>query len=279
MNCHNVYQDIKFLIAAFIINIFFVIYEIIQFSALGYRHFMIGWAVINISNISLTCILFFYKILGISINSALEIFTLYTTWHRGYSYFRVSRSTGFYVNLIKWLFVDIFGFLSIFIYVICGIGVLANAVFGFESFFDSLKFAWELNIGGFNTNEFGDFMYFVFFVATLIGPIILLNLLITIMSNTYQKLKNQILSSECKEIAQIIREAESVYYLFNKNKKEKQYIHRVTSDIKLLSKNRSDGDIFYQKFISLKRKVKKGNLYINAIMKNNNIEKPQKDML
>ena len=100
-------------------------------------------------------------------------------------------------------------------------------------------------------------MYVIFFVASLLCLVVLLNMHITIMTNTYQNVKNQILSSECKEIAQIIRESECLLYLLNKNKNSMKYIFKVTSNIKILSKDQSNDYIFDRKFHSLKSKVKK----------------------
>jgi hypothetical protein len=256
INLYNVYKIKNLLYTAFAINQIFLVNEILQINALRIRHFMVGWAVINISNIILTSILFFSTVSGYKLSEYLEIFTLYTAWHKGYSYFRLSNATGFYVNLIKWLFVDIFGFLIIFLFVTVGVAVLANAVNEFESFFEAFRFAWELNIGQFDTKDLRGLMYVVFVIGTLLCLMILLNMLIAIMTNTYQNLSNQIRTSECKEFALIIREAECLFHFFNKNKNFCQFIHKAESDVKLLPKNHSDEFIFKQKFKSLKKDLK-----------------------
>lgn len=265
------YRDLKYLYAAFIINIIFFFKEIIQIIALKHRNFMIGWGMTYLSNNILTTVLFVFKILGYETNRTFEGFTFFTVLFKGYSYFRMTRKTGFYVNLLKWLFVDIFGFLAIFFYVIIGLAILSYTIYDFGSFFEAFRFSWELNLGQFNTDDFGGLIYFVFFIASFLCLVVLLNLLITIMTNTYQNLKNQILSSECKEIAQIIRESECFLYLINKNKNSMKYIFKVSSNIKILSKDQSSDSIFNRKFHSLKNKVKKSikigkNLQLNEMV-------------
>lgn len=250
-------KDMNALILACFVNAMLMINVLIQLMSLKLRFFMLGWGLQDTIVITSTFVLFFYKYFDIPVTDVLDILVLYLAWQKGYSYFRVFRATGFYINLIKWVFVDIAGFVSIFIYSMVGIAAVAKAVYKFETFTDSLKFAWELNIGGFDTTNYTIFMYLLFFAATFFGPIILLNLLITIMTNTFQKVKNQIRSSECKEIAQLLREAENVYYLFNKDKDNKQYLHRVTSNIKVSSRAKTDGDAFLERLRELKMKMKK----------------------
>lgn len=143
------YRNKNFMYIAFGINMIFFLNELFQIFALKHLHFRIGWTLPNLSNNFLTFAMFILTILGYNTSGGLEEFTLYTVWHKGYSYFRIHRKTGFYVNLLKWLFVDISGFLMIFFYVTISVAILAYSIYDFDSIFDAFKFSWELNLGQF----------------------------------------------------------------------------------------------------------------------------------
>lgn len=75
----------------------------------------------------------------------------------------------------------------------------------------------------------------LFVIATLINPIIMLSLLISIIGNIYEKIQYNDLISDRKEVARIVLEGE--LSLFTKVKKEKTYLHICVGENGLKHKN------------------------------------------
>lgn len=56
-----------------------------------------------------------------------------------------------------------------------------------DKFWDTFMISYRINLGDFDTDDYNFIDWLVFILATLINPIIMLNLLIALMSDTYSR--------------------------------------------------------------------------------------------
>lgn len=117
-------------------------------------------------------------------------------WLRVLYFFRIFRSTGYYIRMLVEVIKDIKYFIFIFALTITAFAhawfiFLKNGSEGSDltSFSLSLGYVYRLALGDFSTDEFGDYyieISWVFFVlSTLLLQIVLINLLISIVSDTF----------------------------------------------------------------------------------------------
>lgn len=143
-------------------------------------------------------------------------------WTKFLYFFRVYRSTGYYIRMLVEVSKDIVNFLFI-----AGLTIVAfahtyfiylkNNSEGspFESMRDALVFAYLLPFGDYGIDSFGDYhtwISWIFFVlATLILVIILLNLLISIVSDTFADIKANYSTIMYKDMLHLINENKFLY--------------------------------------------------------------------
>ena len=144
---------------------------------------------------------------------------------RGLTGFRAFNWTRFYVRLILSSVIDITSFLVIFVYINVCFGVLNFSTGKVQgSLFEVLWIIpYDMAFANFNHEiEFG-LGYASFLLASLLIIIVMLNLLISILSNSYQNC--QISSSELDhmEMIETIFEGEILFF-WNKSRKDEGYL-------------------------------------------------------
>ncbi|OMJ69657.1 hypothetical protein SteCoe_32550 [Stentor coeruleus] len=87
----------------------------------------------------------------------------------------------------------------------------------------SLADAYCLNFGGFNTDNYGVFQLIMFHLATLINPLLMLNLLVSIMNETFSRLKENLITEDIKALAELVVEHESVFF-WKKNRGHRKFL-------------------------------------------------------
>ena len=75
-----------------------------------------------------------------------------------------------------------------------------------------LTVSYRLNLGDFNTDFEKPFDWTIFFFATVINPLIMLNLLISIMGNTYARVKEGNDIANFQELTEMILEIEKLIF-------------------------------------------------------------------
>ena len=148
---------------------------------------------------------------------------------RGISYFRMFDNTRYMINLLSEVFKDMFSFIVLLTYSTFSFAliyfIMVNNVLKFSSdiaeedkveqpFYSYLTTAYLLNLGDFNTDGYGLFEWIIFFCASVINPLIMMNLLISIMGDTYGRVKEEQEIADMKELTKMVIEGE--YLLFCK---------------------------------------------------------------
>ena len=80
------------------------------------------------------------------------------------------------------------------------------------SFGGYLTLAYKLDLGYFNTDDYKVFDWVIFFFATVINSLIMLNLLVSIMASTYSRVKEGNDIANFQELSEMILEVEKLMF-------------------------------------------------------------------
>ena len=126
-------------------------------------------------------------------------------------------------------------------------------------------------IGDFDTDDYNNLQWIYFFLASMLITIILLNMLIAIMGDTYDKVMAECVSADYKEKAELLLEVEEMI-TWNRKKGEKMFLHVCryadsTQDISWEGKVRASNQRLYkltQGFKRYEKYQKKKNEFIDT---------------
>lgn len=122
-------------------------------------------------------------------------------WIRFLYFFRIFRNTGYYIKMLVQVVFDIRYFIFIFVLTIFAFAhawyvFLKNNDEGpvFISVFEALAYVYKIALGDFDTDIYGSYYYqvswFFFVLATFLLQIVLINLLISIVADTFSNIKS-----------------------------------------------------------------------------------------
>lgn len=148
-----------------------------------------------------------------TITAALAVFFL---WLKLFYFLRLFKPTSSFIRMIIEMLSDIKIFLLIFF---TGILAFSNTYFILDtgshqpnaSFIHSFLYVYLMNLGEFDfeyydQTEFGPYYWAIFLMSTMFIMIILLNLLIAIMGDTFDRVMEVAKESQLKQICQFIDE-------------------------------------------------------------------------
>lgn len=146
-------------------------------------------------------------------NTDILLAVLIFSWTKGISCFRVFDETRYMVRLIIQVIIDIATF-----FFLLGYATLAFAFVFYirnpeaKSFAMYLTVAYRLDLGDFDTNLQEPFDWILFFISTMINPLIMLNLLIAIMSDTATYIAEIDDICGLKELTEMIIDIEKILF-------------------------------------------------------------------
>lgn len=221
--------DTLLLICLFL-NFLLISYELFQGITSGIDYFKDFWNYIDflrsISVISMFCLDILLQ--SHSWSSNLYAIVLFFSLFRGYAYFRLIKQTRYYINLIGAVFIDIIPFITILLYSTVGFGLIFFAINQSDPSNNAadlyIRGSWEMNLGSFSTEGYSNLLYIFFIMQTLMNPIIMFNLLVAIMSDTFSRVSSGSKIAENKELASMVLEAELILFS-NRKKVDMGYIH------------------------------------------------------
>jgi WD40 repeat protein len=213
------------------VNVLLILYEIFQMFLTKSLYFYDIWNYIDMAR-SATC--FIYCIFSLidfddQVTKQLLVSVTFLSMMRGISYFRLFDETRYMINLLNEVFKDMTSFLILLfystfsfalIYFIMVNNLKSNAHEDSKVFSSYIATSYLLNLGDFDTDNYGLFEWIIFFFASVINPLIMLNLLISIMGDTYGRVKEEKEIADMKELTQMVIEGE--YLLFCKRKQGKK---------------------------------------------------------
>jgi len=129
---------------------------------------------------------------------------------RGISYFTVWQQTRYMINLLAVVFIHMIPFLILLFYTTITFALL---LYAYESdpsldFLTFLENSYTLNLGGINTDGYDSMDWVIFGLSTLVNPIVMLNLLIAILGDSFNDVQDNQEIADKKELASIILDIE-----------------------------------------------------------------------
>lgn len=231
-----------FLVSPFILSLILYLYEITFIIIESYNYFKDPWNIIDTIR-SWTMIVYSILVWSNYFNISLDknekerymlAVLLGISWLRGITYFRIIKSTRYLVNLLFQVFIDIVPFLSILFYSILAFALAFRAFVEDtnEDFFNHLTDSYMIIIGNWDNPETVNFYSLILLLATLLNPIISLNLLISILSNTFSQVQESQVVADSQELMTMIVEAETLMF-WKRNLSSKLYFQTMERDYDL----------------------------------------------
>lgn len=249
------YRNQSFLIAPFAFNTFFLIYEGLYMISSGTKYFSDYWNFVDMIRIIL--IIVYTVLIWTEVYPDRDWFlavVILISWTRGVAYFRSFRATRYLINLLITSVKDITAFLLILFYSTISFAIIFYSIDDKGTpFFDTLTGFYDLNIGNSNTGDYDKFHWLFYVVVTILNPIIMVNLLISILGDTYANVKEYEVVNDAKELISLISEAELLMF-WNRGKTNKQYIHMCDDFVMPITQA---DDSIKNKIKALKRRVVK----------------------
>ncbi|CDW81032.1 (myosin heavy-chain) kinase [Stylonychia lemnae] len=170
----------------------------------------------------------------------------FLSWVRALSFLRLIQKTRIFIRLLEQVIYDMIPFMIVLIGAVLGIS-LSFEVLNNISLVDALKHNYRLTFGDFDTDNYTNANWFLFIIGSVLIPLIMLNMLVAIMSDTYARVMSDILPSDFHELNQMILEQEEIQF-WNRKKGKSGFLHYVTP---LLKKEGNDWEGQIQKIITM----------------------------
>ena len=145
--------------------------------------------------------------------------------YRGLAYFRAFKPTRYLVKMITECFDDMYSFMILLVYsgfsfmfLFCALG--DHPVDLLMSF----KVSFMISIGDFLIDDFNFLQYVIFVIATLMVLIIMMNILISIVGDTFDRVQMEATYKDAEAVLDLVLEVENVRF-FNRTISDLRYIH------------------------------------------------------
>ena len=221
------FGNVAFASVCFVLSGLNYLYEIVQMYAERGDYFTDFWNYLDFLGtflFMLHCILVWAGVLG-SNGDALIGFAILLLWSRAIGDLRAFEATRYLVRLIMEVFMDIPSFLIILVvsgYMFAVIFYSISPRAGDHSnwLFPELTTMYRMIYGDFNeVDNYGPVAWVFFIMATVLVPLVMMNLLIAIISDTFERVYSSKTASDYKEKTALILEVENLMF-WNRNKKE-----------------------------------------------------------
>ncbi|OMJ87492.1 hypothetical protein SteCoe_10828 [Stentor coeruleus] len=222
------YPSIYLAIALLIVNFFLFFWELIQFfvSPIAYITSLMNY--LDIFRLGTTIayavlILFYEKDYDV-----LTWFMMTCNLLRGVTGFRAFNNTRYYIRLLSECMYNMKDFLIVFVYTILSLGIL-NMISG-SSIILSFESLWSASFGlvaGKSDNFYDNsiIQHFTFMVAVTINLIIMLNMIISILGDSFDEFQLNAEIYNYSEMLEVIYEAEQLIRVFSSRVDRYGYFH------------------------------------------------------
>ncbi|OMJ91460.1 hypothetical protein SteCoe_5942 [Stentor coeruleus] len=209
----------------FAIGFFLSLYEILQIFGGIREYFTDIWNMIDLSR---TIMLIFFADSLIKSRSyqptVLLVLNLFS-WARGISYFRIFSRTRYMINLITEVIKDVLPFLIILAYSTVGFAFILMLMSLEKTIFSEfLSGSYLITLGNINKPDYRIIQWICFIIATIVNPVIMMNLLISIMGDIYDRVQESKEVADYRELANLILEIE-IATIWQRNVRSLQRMH------------------------------------------------------
>lgn len=224
---HTVYSrdNVALLVIEIIINSCFLFYELSQALSGLKSYFTDVWNMLDASRI-----IILYTHAAVSLANAnrvaedvlLMLLTL-VMWTRLVGYLRIFDGTRYLIHMIIEVIKDLGPFLILFFMSTLGATFTFYSNANGEDFGDWLLATYSISYGGWDFYRNTDLKYVIFFGISLANTLILLNLLIALISDTYERVRGHLDIVDMQELADIILEVDSITF-WNRKSGHKHFL-------------------------------------------------------
>jgi len=198
-----------------VLNVFFLAYEGVQAVVSGKQYLRDAWNSVDI----VRGILALVWIIQVQVEQEpreprehLHFLVVALCFVRGFTFFRTFKMTRLFVRMTLEVIKEIYSFLAILLYSTFAFGLMYSSLNPVK--LDSLGKAWavayELIMGQFNNSEYEFTQWLCFTVASLLNVIIMLNLLISILGDAYERAQMSAKENDLSEMLRLVIEYESM---------------------------------------------------------------------
>jgi len=209
-------KDGAMLLPLFITNFLLLLYEIYQMGVMGSSYLSDLWNYWDVARCLLT-IFYLYVEWGEPTDegiNTLSTFLFLVSCIRGVAYFRLLQETRYMIELLQEVILDIRPFIFLYIYTTFCFGMVVTLLTNEHSglFYVFLGTSHFYNYNNFQSSDFFPFEYVLMLIVGLINPIIMANLLISIIGDTYDRVQEGITIADRKELVRLIIEGETLMF-------------------------------------------------------------------
>lgn len=148
---------------------------------------------------------------------------------RGILYFKMFKQTRYIIKMIEEIFRDSFFFGVIITYMLLALATLFHfARSGSSTYFDSFIKVYMMMYGEFHFDEDSMYDWICFFLISLALPLIMFNLLVAIMGDTYKNAYESMVEMDFKAMTQMILETEIIQSNFFNGDDQRFYLQKCT---------------------------------------------------
>lgn len=227
----NYIYSASFLYIPLAIEILIILYKTIQVAINRLEYFEDILNVVDLVKTGLFLSYFISIESGNTDTDNLLSILLFITLGRGITYFRLFSDTRYYINLLYEVVIDVIPFLIIFYYASIGFTVIFFSLNrDIDSIYtDYLITGYPTDLGGYtgastpNAN-FDKMSWLNYFLCTLLISIVMLNLVVSILSDTFGRVNDQTIVADSQALLGMIREVEFLYY-WNRDEKGTKFIY------------------------------------------------------
>lgn len=226
LSLYTLKRNWEYMIVLVIQNLFLIMYGIYEIGLEKYEYIKKIWNIFDL----LRGIIFILYFSLTPQYSELLFFLNFFSWGRGLAHFRVFSSTRHMVNLILEVIKDILPFLVLLLYFTFGFTFMLASLEDSESYsnIQLLEDTYLLNLGSFWEAD-RSLHWICFVISTLINFLVMANLLISIIGDTYDKVETFKDIADRRAMAETILEIEELMF-WKREIKDRKYFHVVSSD-------------------------------------------------
>lgn len=201
------------------------IFQLVAFPALYFRETLNYVDVIRGLLFYLYTFFLVYSVDDNYMSSTLVALTLFS-FIRGISYFSIFSATRYMVFLIYEVWKDMLAFIILLLYSTIAITITFMSIDSNQdkgNFYDYLLISYRIDLGDFDTDQYNDLETVLFVGGSLMNTIIMLNLLISIMSDTFDRIQQGTVEADRETLTGLILELEQLMF-WNRAKSDQKYL-------------------------------------------------------
>jgi len=190
-------RDIAFRVFIYL-NIGFLAFELAQMSASFRAYQQDPWNIVDLTRCGLCLAWAVFQLMDIypDIVDDITLPMVILCFLRGFTYFRTFKMTRVYVYMTIKVVKEVYSFLAILAYSTVAFGICLSVLAGHSTVTESWTTAFTLLMGEFETTDFVSLEWVLFVCASIVNVIIMLNLLVSILGDAFEKTQMSIAEND-----------------------------------------------------------------------------------